>query len=59
MPATAFTPHTPKPIPLATCPQCQRPMWIVRIQPVGLGFDMRTFECPECKRDATVVVKRA
>jgi hypothetical protein len=34
-------------------------MWIVRIQPVGLGFDMRTFECPECKREATVVVKRA
>ncbi len=61
MPVTAFTPHAPKPVPHANCSQCQRPMWIVRIQPVGLGLDMdmRTFECPECKREETVIVKRA
>ena len=34
-------------------------MWIVRIQPVGLGLDMRTFECAECQREETVVAKRA
>ena len=32
-------------------------MWIVRIQPVGLGFAMRSYECPECEREETVVVK--
>ena len=41
------------------CPQCSRPMWIVRIECLGLGYDMRTLECRECKREATVVVKHA
>ena len=39
------------------CPQCSRPMWIARVQRLGLGYDLRTLECRECKRDATVVVK--
>jgi hypothetical protein len=60
MPGAAFTPHAAKPIPhAAMCPQCQKPMGIVRIQTVGLGFDIRTVECSECKRKETVVAKRA
>ena len=59
MPGTAFTPHRPKPIPQANCSQCQQPMWLTRIQPVGSGLDMRTFECPECNHEETVIVKRA
>jgi hypothetical protein len=41
------------------CPQCSRPMWIVRVERLGLGYDLRTLECRECKREATVVVKHA
>ena len=39
------------------CPQCSRPMRIARVQRLGLGYDLRTLECRECKRDATVVVR--
>ena len=59
MPATEFTPHSPKPVEHAMCPQCQRPMWLVRIERLGLGYHMRTFECPECKREEVAVVKQA
>jgi hypothetical protein len=41
------------------CPQCCRPMWIVRVERLGLGYDLRTLECRECKREAAVVVKHA
>jgi hypothetical protein len=41
------------------CPQCSKPMWIVRVERLGLGYDMRTLECRECKRETAVVVKRA
>ena len=41
------------------CPQCSRPMLIVRIERLGLGYDMHTLECRECKREAAVVVKHA
>jgi hypothetical protein len=41
------------------CPQCSKPMWIVRVERLGLGYDMRTLECRECKREAAVVVKHA
>ena len=34
-------------------------MTIVRIERLGLGYDMRTFECPDCKREELKVVKRA
>jgi DNA polymerase III alpha subunit (gram-positive type) len=57
MSVTAITPRAPKYIESAMCPQCQRPMLIVRIQRVGLGYDMRTFECPQCKREEAAVVK--
>jgi hypothetical protein len=41
------------------CPQCRRPMWIVRVERLGLGYDLRTLECRECNREAAVVVKHA
>jgi hypothetical protein len=41
------------------CPQCCRPMWIARVERLGLGYDLRTLECRECKHEATVVVKHA
>jgi hypothetical protein len=41
------------------CPQCCRPMWIVRVDRLGLGFDLRTLECRQCKRETTVVVKHS
>ena len=60
MPHTAYTPHSPpKRIEGDLCPQCQMPMGIIRIEQLGLGYDMRTFECLECKRQELQVVKRA
>ena len=57
--STAFTPHSPKRIEGDLCPQCQMPMGITRIELLGLGYDMRTLECRECKREELKVVKRA
>jgi hypothetical protein len=34
-------------------------MSTVRIERLGLGYDMHTLECRECKREAAVVVKHA
>jgi hypothetical protein len=34
-------------------------MRLVRTERLGLGYDMRTFECPECKRDEMAIMKRA
>jgi hypothetical protein len=53
------TQHSPKRIEGDLCPQCQMPMGIIRIEPLGLGYDMRTYECLECKRQELQVVKRA
>jgi hypothetical protein len=53
---TAYAPHAPRYME-AMCPLCQRPMLIVRIQRLGLGYDIRTFECPQCKREEAGVVK--
>jgi hypothetical protein len=65
MPATASASPTVSASPLARrvdnpiCPQCSRPMGVVRIERLGLGYDMCTLECRECKREAAVVVKHA
>jgi hypothetical protein len=61
----AFATSTVSASPLARrvdnpiCPQCSRPMWIVRVERLGLGYDLHTLECRECKREAAVVVKHA
>jgi DNA polymerase III alpha subunit (gram-positive type) len=57
MTVTTITPRAPKYLERAMCPQCQRLMLIVRSQRLGLGYDMRTFECPQCKREEAAVVK--
>jgi hypothetical protein len=60
MPATAaYTQELPNYVKHLVCPHCQMPMKIVRIEGLGLGYDMRTLECLECKREEAVVVKRA
>jgi hypothetical protein len=59
MSALAYTQELPNYIKHVACPQCQRPMTIVRSERLGLGYDMRTLKCLECKREAAVVVKRA
>jgi hypothetical protein len=60
MPHTAYTPHSPqKRIEGDLCPHCQMPMGIIRIEALGLGYEMRTYECLECKREELQVVKRA
>jgi hypothetical protein len=56
---TAYTPHSPKRIEGDLCPQCQMPMGLISIELLGLGYDMRTFECVGCKRQKLKVVKRA
>lgn len=58
MPQIAYTPHAPKHIAPAICPHCQKPMWIVRIERLGLGYHMQTFECSDCKREQMVVLKQ-
>ena len=30
------------------CPKCKTMMMLARITPGSAGFDIRTFECPEC-----------
>ena len=57
MPVATHTPHALQYVERAMCPHCQRPMLIVRIERLGLGYDMRTFECPQCKREEAAVVK--
>jgi hypothetical protein len=57
---TAHTLHSPpKRIEGDLCPQCQMPMGIIRIEALGLGYDMRTYQCLECKREELKVVKGA
>jgi hypothetical protein len=38
------------------CPDCSKPMRLSRIDPGELGFDLRTFECAECKVEKRFVV---
>jgi hypothetical protein len=53
-----YTALTPERIEGDLCPQCQMPMGIIRIEQLGLGYDMRTYACVECKREELKVVKR-
>jgi hypothetical protein len=39
------------------CPQCQTTTTLARITPGPTGFDIRTFECPECDHIHRAVVK--
>jgi hypothetical protein len=39
------------------CPNCNAPMWLVRLQPHSPGHDLRTFECKVCNFTESKVVK--
>ena len=51
--------HTQQPsfIERPPCPNCGRPMWIARIVPDVADHSKRSFECPECQHDQTLVVQ--
>jgi hypothetical protein len=38
------------------CPGCQTRMMLARIMPAKVGFDLRTYECPQCDRVHEVLV---
>jgi hypothetical protein len=58
-PGTEYTPHSPKRVDGPLCPKCGTAMLIISIEPLGLGYDLRTFECRECQREEMKVVHRA
>jgi hypothetical protein len=59
MPGTEYTLHSPKRVDGPLCPKCATAMLIIRIEPLGFGYDLRTFECSECHREEMKVVNRA
>jgi hypothetical protein len=59
MPGTEYTPHSPKYITSPLCPKCGTAMLIIRMECLGLGYDLRTFECRECQREEMKVVHRS
>jgi hypothetical protein len=38
------------------CPRCHTRMMLARIMPARVGFDFRTFECPQCDHVHEVMV---
>jgi len=39
------------------CPQCGHRMMLARIEPDSPGYDRRSFECPDCGHERTVIVE--
>jgi RNase P subunit RPR2 len=39
------------------CPKCNAHMMLSHIMPASMGFDLRTFECPECDHVHEVMVQ--
>jgi tRNA(Ile2) C34 agmatinyltransferase TiaS len=39
------------------CPRCGTHMWLLVIEPDSPGHDRRTFQCPECEYEKSVVVR--
>jgi hypothetical protein len=39
------------------CPKCDALMMLARIAPVSTGFDLRTFECPQCDSSHEITVE--
>jgi hypothetical protein len=59
MPSTEYTLRFPQRVDGPLCPKCGTGMLIINIEPLGLGYDLRTFECRECQREEMKVVHRA
>jgi hypothetical protein len=38
------------------CPHCNTHMMLARIMPARVGYDLRTFECPQCDHVQVVMV---
>lgn len=56
--SAAYVPHSPKQIEGPFCPKCGSAMLIIRIERLGLGYALQTFECHECRREEMKVVNR-
>ena len=41
-------------INLYVCSKCRAPMTFISAKPARIGFDLRSFECPNCKNVETV-----
>jgi hypothetical protein len=52
-PSTAYSASITRP----PCPKCSTMMLLSRIEPDITDHDRRTFECPKCGHEETVVVK--
>jgi len=39
-----------------SCPNCGRPMWLARVEPYKSDCHKRTFECPVCLHEESMVV---
>ena len=48
MPLSKIVASKPPLIERPVCPKCSSLMWLARVMPDELGYDLRTFECPEC-----------
>ena len=48
MPLSKIIASKPPLIERPLCPKCSSLMWLARIMPDEAGYDLRTFECPEC-----------
>jgi ribosomal protein S27E len=46
----------PETIARPKCLVCGAQMWLARVYPEKPGCDQRTFECPDCKHEATEIV---
>ena len=42
---------------LPGCTGCGSPMMLANIEPAETGYDLRTFECPRCKRFQRYVIE--
>jgi ssDNA-binding Zn-finger/Zn-ribbon topoisomerase 1 len=53
LPATSYSDSIIRP----PCPKCGDRMLLARIEPDKPDHDKRTFECPKCQHEESIVVK--
>jgi hypothetical protein len=57
MPLSKIVASKPPLIERPLCPECSSLMWLARIMPDEPGYDLRTFECPECGHEIRKVFR--
>ena len=58
MPSSEVVPHSPPPIHMSICPNCNMPMWLIHVEPDdGPDHDRRTLECAKCGHKEIIIVK--